>query len=296
MTNYINCTAHHASDGNLLVGEAHTAMIDCGMAFCADETIKKVKTALNDRPLDYIFFSHTHYDHIGALPFFKKEWPQARVVTSAPGAAVLLKDTPRRVIREMSIIAAKANGSTLDTPYSDDVFHADIIVEEGSAIDLGGLSVQVIETPGHTRDSLSFLMPELEILALSETLGVLMPDGSVHPCYLTSFADTISAIKKCSQLPHKHLSLPHQGLISSEKANGFFEKALAANIACWDFIIGMKQQGLDEEEMLTLFFQKYGSDVLFSYQPREAFMLNSRATISCTLQGYLQNSRYNQEG
>ena len=283
MINYVNCMAHHSSDGNLLIGESHTAMIDCGMAFCADETIKNVKTALNGRPLDYIFFTHTHYDHIGALPFFKKEWPQIRIVTSDIGAEILLKDTPRRVIREMSIIAAKENGGEFDTEYSDDVFCADIIVKEGDVIDLGGLSVRVIETPGHTRDSLSFLMPELKILALCETLGVLMPEGNIHPCYLTSFTDTINSIKKCSRLPHEHLSLPHKGIISSQEGNCFFDKALVANTACRDFILDMKQQGLDEEGMLTSFFQKYSSDLLLSYQPKEAFMMNTRATIRCTL-------------
>ena len=283
MINYINCIAHNSSEGNLLIGEAYTAMIDCGMAFCADETIKNVKNALDGRQLDYILFTHTHYDHIGALPFFKEEWPQLRVVTSDTGAKVLLKDTPRRVIREMSIVAAKANGGTFDAVYGDDVFKADITVKEGEAIELGGLTVKVIETPGHTRDSLSFLIPELEILALSETPGVLMPDGSIHPCYLTSFADTINAIKKCSRIPHKYLSLPHQGIVSREKSEGFFDKALAANIACRDFIIDMNRENLDEEGMINSFFQKYGSDVLLSYQPKEAFMINTSATISCTL-------------
>ena len=289
MIDYINCIAHHSSEGNLVIGETHTAMIDCGMAFCANETIDNAKNALNGRPLDHIIFTHTHYDHIGALPFFKKEWPQIRVVTSDIGAKVLLKDTPRRVIREMSIIAANANGRALDAIYSDDVFQADSIVEEGDAIDLGGLTVKVIETPGHTRDSLSFLMPELEMLALCETLGVLMPDGSIHPCYLTSFTDTINAIKKCSQIPHKHLSLPHQGIISDEMADGFFDKALAANIACRDFILDMKRKNLDEEEMLNSFFRKYGSDVLLSYQPKEAFMVNSLAAIRSTLRDHLLN-------
>ena len=202
----------------------------------------------------------------------------------------MLKDTPRRVIREMSIIAAQENGGEIDTEYSNDVFRADIIVEEGDSIDLGRLTVKVIETPGHTRDSLSFLIPELEILVLNETLGVLLPDGSIHPCYLTSFTDTINAIKKCSQISHKYLSLPHQGIVSNEMADGFFDKAMAANMACWDFIIDMKEKNLDEEKMLNSFFQKYGSDVLFSYQPKEAFMANSRATISCTLRDYVQNS------
>ena len=180
MNRYINCMAHKSSVGNLIIGETHTAMIDCGMAFCAGGTIQRVKDALKGKTLDYILFSHTHYDHIGALPYFKKEWPLVRVITSAAGAAVLLKDTLRRVIRELSLVAAERHGITLDTAYNDDVFQGDIIVEDGDRIDLGGLTVEVFETPGHTRDSLSFLIPELELFIVNETVGVLLPDGTLY--------------------------------------------------------------------------------------------------------------------
>ena len=283
MDRYINCMAHGSSEGNLLIGETHTALIDCGMAFCAAGTIQNVEKALGGRPLDYIFFSHTHYDHIGALPFFKAKWPGARVVTSEAGAAVLLKDTPRRVIRELSLAAAKANNAALDTSYDDDVFKADITVKEGDCIDLGGLTVRVIETPGHTRDSLSFYAPEIETLILNETPGVLMPDGIVYPCYLTSYTDTISAIEKCRGIPYKYLSLPHFGITDAETADGFFDKAMAANIGCRDYILSMNKKNLGETEMLNSYFQKYGSDMLLRYQPKEAFMANARATIACTL-------------
>ena len=283
MNNYINCMAHNSSEGNLLIGETHTALFDCGMAFCAEDTIKNVKTALGGRTLNYIFVTHTHYDHIGALPFIKKEWPALCVVTSEAGASVLLKDTPRRVIRELSAAAAKAHGAELDLFYDDDVFHGDIIVKDGDSISLGGLTVDVLETPGHTRDSLSFFIPELKLLIINETPGVLMPDGSMYPCYLTGYADAIGSINKCRKINYKFLSLPHTGLVSNEVANGFFDKALAINTACYDFILGMKEQGLDESGMFDAFYQRYYSDILSSYQPKEAFIANARATISCTL-------------
>ncbi|MCL2761850.1 MAG: MBL fold metallo-hydrolase [Treponema sp.] len=153
MHQFVNCMAHNSSEGQLLIGEEQTALFDCGMAFCAAETIRNVQNALAGKPLDYIFLTHTHYDHIGALPFFLETWPHARIVTSEAGAAVLLKDTPRRVIRELSITAARRHGSAHDFVYSDDVFKADIIVSEGDTIPLGGLSVTVLETPGHTYPS-----------------------------------------------------------------------------------------------------------------------------------------------
>jgi glyoxylase-like metal-dependent hydrolase (beta-lactamase superfamily II) len=253
------------------------------MAFCAGETIQKVKAALSGRPLDYLFLSHTHYDHIGALPYFKKEWPELRVVTSESGAAVLLKDTPRRVIRELSLVAARKYGVELNDAYSDDMFTADVIVKGGDSAHLGGLTVKALETPGHTRDSLSFYIPELELLILNESLGVLMPDGSIHSCFLTSYADTINSIKKCRRIPHKLLSLPHRGVVSREDAAAFFDKAAEAHRDCHDFILAMRASGLGDDAMMEAFEKKFRSEVLATYQPRDAFLANARAMISCTL-------------
>ena len=288
MNRFINCIAHKSSDGQLLIGDDFTALFDCGMMFCCEKTIQNVKNALNGRDagkrtLDFIFLTHTHYDHIGALPFLRKEWSNARVVTCEIGAAALLKNTPRRVIRELSLAAAENYKVELNTEYSDDLFYADITVKENDIISLGGISVQIIETPGHTRDSLAFYIPELKLLIINETPGILMPDGKIYPCYLTSYNDTIQSIKKCSQIPYEHLSMPHRGIAGSKEAEGFFEKALEINTVCRDFILDMKNKNCTEDEMINSYFNKYASEMLLSYQPIEAFMANARATVASTL-------------
>jgi len=287
MDRFINCIAHKLSDGQLLIGDDYTALFDCGMMFCAEKTIQNVKNALNGaasrkRDLDFIFLTHTHYDHIGALPFFRKEWKNIRVVTCETGAAVLLKSTPRRVMREFSLAAAASYNINLNMDYSDDLFHADITAKENDIISLGGVSVQILETPGHTRDSLSFFIPELELLIINETPGILMPDGIIYPCYLTSFLDAIASIKKCSQISFKRLSMPHRGIADGKDADGFFEKALEINAACRDFILDMKNKNYTEDEMINSYFSKYASNTLLSYQPKDAFLANARATIACT--------------
>jgi len=264
-------------------------LFDCGMAHCADGTIQNIKNSLNGRQLDYLFITHTHYDHIGSLPFLRDEWPSLRLVTSQTGAAVLLKDTPRKVIRELSIVAANENNVKIDTAYSDDAFHADVIVKDGELIPLGGVSVKTLETPGHTRDSLSFFIPELELLVVSETAGFMMPDGNVYPTYLTGFNDAVNSIEKCRKIPYKYLSFPHYGIVAEKYANGFFDKALKAVTDCRDFILGMREEKLDKEAMFERYVQKYGSEELYGYQPWDAFAVNARATIACTLREFAPN-------
>jgi hypothetical protein len=85
------------------------------------------------------------------------------------------------------------------------------------------------------------------------------------------------------------LSLPHRSIAAEEDAHGFFDRALEANIACRDFIVNAAAQNPGEDKLLELYTQKYGSDRLFSYQPKEAFIVNARATIACTLREFPSN-------
>jgi len=286
MQQYINCIAHVTSDGSLLIGNERAAMFDCGMLFCARDTIRNAEAALGGRPLDFLFATHTHYDHIGALPALRERWPELKLVTSQVGAETLLKATPRRVIRELSLAAAASFASSLDPAglaYDDGAFHADMIVKEGDCVDLGGCTVEGIETPGHTRDTLSYFIPELELLISSESVGVLLNDGEVYPSYLTSYADTVAAIEKCRRLPYKHLSVPHRGLIGDEQAASYFEKAMRTAVSCHDMIIAMHKNGSGDEEILERFHELYFNDAVAAVQPEVAFTINARATIACTL-------------
>ena len=279
---HISCIAHNSSEGRLLAGDGRTAIVDCGMAFCADTTIMNIKKALNGRLLDYILLTHTHYDHVGALPYFREEWPDAQLVTSEIGAAVLLKPTPRRVIRELSAAAADLYGASASLQYCDDAFHADILVKEGDVIELGGLTAVTMETPGHTRDSLCFYIPELKMLMLNETPGVLMPDGSMYPCYLTGYRDTLNSIEKCRATDHEIISLPHRGIVEGVSVGDFYAKASQINAICYEFMSGLIDGGLGEDEIISAYAKKYFNEILGTFQPREAFEANAKAMLKCT--------------
>ena len=80
----------------------------------------------NGLVLKYIVLTHGHYDHKDGIQEFKEEYPDA-------------------------IFAASAGEKGLLDPLSPELELA-----EGDTLELGDLSFQVIETPGHTPGGLSF--------------------------------------------------------------------------------------------------------------------------------------------
>src|SRR4029078_3905099 len=87
--------------------------------------------------IKYIANSHAHIDHILGV----------RDVREATGARFLLHEGDLALARGRATMA-KGWGMTVESPPDPDAFLAD-----GDDIDIDGLKLRVLHTPGHTRGS-----------------------------------------------------------------------------------------------------------------------------------------------
>ena len=85
--------------------------------------------------------SHAHVDHILGV----------RGVQSATGARFLMHEGELQIARSAVRSAAMFTGRSVEPPPDPDAFLA-----EGDEIDVAGVKLKVIHTPGHTPGSLSF--------------------------------------------------------------------------------------------------------------------------------------------
>lgn len=104
MKNIINVTSGKGSStAFLILGENKTALIDCGMAYCAPNLITNIQQVLNDvRKLDYILLSHSHYNHISSMPYLRKMWPDVKVVAVEYAQNILTKESALKTINELN--------------------------------------------------------------------------------------------------------------------------------------------------------------------------------------------------
>jgi glyoxylase-like metal-dependent hydrolase (beta-lactamase superfamily II) len=129
--------------------------------------------------LDWIIVTHIHLDHAGAAGSLAQRFPEAKVAVHEVGAPHLVDPS------KLWSSAARIYGDDMDElwggidPIPADRIHA---LGDGDKIDLGGRSLQAIETPGHARHHHAFLDDRTGIVFTGDALGVRLPDiGVMRP-------------------------------------------------------------------------------------------------------------------
>lgn len=277
-------TADHGGESLLICGSEKTALLDCGMAYCGKELTENIKQALQGKPLDYIILSHSHYDHIGALPYVKQAYPKAITLGAEHAQKILQRPGARKLMKELGETARNQYRPGSSEEILTDGLKVDQAIGEGDKISLGDRTLTIIETKGHTDCSLSFMLDPDSILFASESTGILERLDYVHTPILKSYEDAMESFDKCRTCRAKRIVLPHFGLIPQDFNETYwklYEKELIDKMA---YLKTLAEQGLSEEAILRQYAEKYWDSAKAQEQPYKAFMINSRHIVKVLLQ------------
>ncbi len=282
MERIVDVTGGQGGNAFLLLGKDKTALIDCGMAYCAANLISNIKQVLHTRVLDYILISHSHYDHIGSVPFLKKEWPACRVLGAEYAQRILNKPNALKTIRQLGRQAAELFGAGDLPEYDDNMLKVDKVIGDRDVLDLGDMPIEVIKTIGHTQCSFSFLVND-ETLFASETTGYMSKSGRIYPAFITSCSDAVDSIYICQKLNPRFIISPHYGLVSQTNTSEYWENCLWAIRETQEFIINLAEQGYNEEQILVEYETMFRDEQSRQEQPLNAFRLNAQSMIKTVL-------------
>ncbi len=266
----------------LIIGEEKVALIDCGMAYCAKELLENIKRVLgDDKALDYIFISHSHYDHVGAIPYLRQAWPNVKVLGAPHAQHILTRENALKTIKELSNKAARYYNIHEIIDYDDNHMKVDRAILDQERIDLGGIDIKVLETPGHTKCSLSFLIGD-DILFASETSGTLKSSGNINPTIIVSYEKAMESIEKCRKTHCKYIISPHTGFINDSPEN-YWERCITAARESTDFVRKLYKKGYTEDQIFNEYKEVYFDEEIRLHQPESAFDMNTKAMIKAVL-------------
>ncbi len=266
-------------DSAFLVDDGKTAVLyDTGFAFTGNAVADNIEKILCERKLDYIFLTHSHYDHAAGTPYIKKRYPEACVVAGSYAAKIFEKDSAKSVMRELDLKAAEKCGVF---EYEDlfDSLSVDVCVEDGDTVSAGEMNFKVVSLPGHTKCSVGFYLTENKLLLSSETLGVYAGQGIVVPSYLVGYSVTVDSIKKAAALDVKNVVAPHLGLLDEADTRLYFgNMERHATDTAYAIADILKNGGSDEDAFIYFKDKYYKGEVIKAY-PIDAMKLNTSIMI-----------------
>jgi glyoxylase-like metal-dependent hydrolase (beta-lactamase superfamily II) len=266
---------------SFLMDAPKPVMFDAGMSIMGPVYADAVEKILGIRQLDLLCITHSHYDHLGASSYLKHRFEMLRIaghplvnnVMKNPRAVATMKglsDAIRQFIGDL-------DQSTEFVPPE-----IDIVLKEGDILDLGeGLSVTVLETPGHTRDSLTYFIESIGAVVPGEALGVVEFDGGIYPEFLTDFNSYVASARKIMAKKPSVILMPHGPSLTQDDAREFLQGVIPAAFAWRDMISeALHQSGQDVENATERLFERLYDPSRIG-QEKNAFLMNLRAKVSC---------------
>ena len=266
-------------DAAFLIDDGKTSILyDTGFGFTGYAVAENVEKYLGERSLDYIFLTHSHYDHALGSAYVLRRFPNARVVAGRYAADIFKRDGAKRVMKELDSKFAETCGVT-DYEFLGDELRVDIAVDDGDILEAGDMTFEVISLPGHTRCCVGFYSANEGLLLSNETLGVYDGERTILPTVLVSFSDTMQSIQKIKERNVTAILAPHLGLLDKDQTAFFLNnmKSAAENIA--QSLLDSVKNGLSDEEIIRAFKEKYWHGYIKEIYPEDAMTLNTSIMI-----------------
>jgi glyoxylase-like metal-dependent hydrolase (beta-lactamase superfamily II) len=207
-------TRMHGLDGItacFVVEGEKTALVETGPKTSMEHVLAGIESAGVSK-LDWIVVTHIHLDHAGAAGTLAQYFPDARVAVHPVGAPHLVDPA------KLWSSASRIYGAAMDSLWGgiDPIAQERIqVLEDGDKIDLGGRSLQAIETPGHAYHHHALLDDATGVLFTGDALGVRLPEvGIVRPATPPPewhVEKAVASIERIRELDPEALWLTHFG-------------------------------------------------------------------------------------
>jgi glyoxylase-like metal-dependent hydrolase (beta-lactamase superfamily II) len=206
-------------------------LINAGTVYLVPFLLRQFREfGIDEARITRLLMLHSHYDHVGTAPFFKRKNEKLELYASARGWRILGMPRVVKAINEAGRQAATRMGmATLHKDYpvawGDDV--AGKALSDGDRLGVEPFEGVIYETPGHSICSISYYVPALKALFPSDAGGIpygeiILASGNAN---FTRYEESLERLKK---LEVNYLCADHYGYIAGPEAGTYILESIQA--------------------------------------------------------------------
>lgn len=260
-----------------LLKSEKTCLIDGGTQEGSLKMIKRMKF-LDAFPPDLIIITHSHFDHTQAIPIIRKQ--------------------ARKEGKEIKILASQKALPQLQDQSFNKIFYPEmeftnilnvISLQEGAKIDLGDITIRIIEVPGHIKDHIAVFDETHKILFVGDSLGVQFIPEAPYPNFMPpswNKEDYFRSMEKMETIAFQGIALAHYGHLDGKEARNYI-KNLHTETEKWLSILGNAEEEDSLNNIPQLYETIFQETVLKDYKgifDKDLFY----EYIRWTLEGYMR--------
>jgi glyoxylase-like metal-dependent hydrolase (beta-lactamase superfamily II) len=213
----------------LLEGNDGSMIVSGGMSYIVPDLLQQFREfGIDENRIKKLLILHSHFDHVGIVPFFKRRHPEIEVYASERGWEILHMDKAILTINEFSRNVARRMKkvdvySTYDLEWRKDI--SGKTLREGDRVDLGGLEVLILETPGHSSCCIAAYLPKLKALFPTDGGGIPFNETIVTSGN-SNYTKYQQSLEKLKDLVVDYYCADHYGYVTGPEATEFILKTI----------------------------------------------------------------------
>lgn len=214
----------------LLKGDNESMIISGGMSYLIPDLLQQFEVfSIDETKITKLLILHTHFDHVGIVPFLKRRNSKLEVYASTRGWEILHMKKAIDTLNDFSRNVAKRMGrekvyAIYDLDWRDDI--RGMTIKEGDRINLGNLEICILDTPGHSSCSISAYGPHFKALFASEAGGIPYKE-SIIAFGNSNFTEFQQNLKKLKDLDVEYFCADHYGYVVGEEARNIIRHTIS---------------------------------------------------------------------
>jgi len=222
-----------------LQGKDAAMLINGGISYILSDVLAQMHDfGLDPEKINKFLILHSHFDHVGIVPYFKRIYPEIELIASEAAWKVFAKPKVIEVINNFNQLSARQQNASEFVQAQDLDWYEGITgtsVGMGDRIDLGGVALSIVETPGHSNCSISAYEPNSRLLFASDAVGIPYKD-TIFPSMNTNISQFLDSLETLRRLQVSYLCAEHYGYITGEEAGKFVDMSVEAALK-WKTIL-----------------------------------------------------------